>query len=175
MAKYSKKIVKKITDLIKSDSYTIAEICVNVGISERCYYDWQTNNAEFAENIKKAQDDRLKYFAKLAKKSLVKKLEGYTEKEEKVVWVDSGKTDLEGKPKPKIKEKTIIDKHFQPDTTAIIFTLCNAEPENWKNRQSNELTGKDGKDLIPEGGLSGLSTDELKQLHSLLAKANAKK
>ena len=91
----------------------------------------------------------MKYFAKLAKKSLVKKLEGYTEKEEKIVYVDSGKPDAEGKTKPKIKEKTITDKHYQPDTTAIIFTLCNAEPENWKNRQNTEVTGKDGKDLIP--------------------------
>lgn len=38
-----------------------------------------------------------------------------------------------------------------------------------------EVTGKGGKDLIPEGGLSVLSTDELKQLHTLLAKASAKK
>ncbi|HEX2920917.1 MAG TPA: terminase small subunit [Bacteroidales bacterium] len=38
-----------------------------------------------------------------------------------------------------------------------------------------ELTGKGGRDLIPENGLSGLSIEELKQLHSLLAKAGAKK
>jgi hypothetical protein len=149
MPKYSKKRVKKITDLIRSDSYTIAELCANVGISERCYYDWQANNAEFAENIKKAEEDRLKYFAKLAKKSLVKKLEGYTEKETKTVFIDSGKKNAEGKStEPKIKEQTITDKHFQPDTTAIIFTLCNAEPENWKNRQNTELTGPGGKDLF---------------------------
>ncbi len=135
--------------MIKADSYTIAEICSLSGISKECYYHWIETKSDFSDEVKKAFDERMKYFAKLAKKSLVKKLEGYTEKEEKIVYVDSGKPDAEGKTKPKIKEKTITDKHYQPDTTAIIFTLCNAEPENWKNRQNTEVTGKDGKDLIP--------------------------
>lgn len=52
------------------------------------------------------------------------------------------------------KGTKIVDKHYQPDTAAIIFTLTNGEPENWKNRQNNEVTGKDGKDLF------GQLTDE---------------
>lgn len=36
-----------------------------------------------------------------------------------------------------------------------------------------ELTGKDGKDLIPEADLSALSTDELRDLHAMLSKAHA--
>ena len=62
--------------------------------------------------------------------------------------VDSKEFDMSGKPKPKIKEQKIIDKHYQPDTAAIIFTLTNAEPEHWKNRLNNEVTGKDGKELF---------------------------
>jgi len=155
MSKYSKKLANKICSLIKSDTYTIAEICLNVGISERSYYEWQKNNAEFAELLAKSNDDRMKFFAAEAKKSLLKKIQGYTIQEKRVVMIE-GKADGEGKTKPKIKEQTIIDKHFQPDTAAIIFTLTNQEPENWKNRYNNEITGKDGKDLF-----AGMTDEDL--------------
>ena len=39
--------------------------------------------------------------------------------------------------------------------------------------EKTELTGKDGKDLIPEMDLSKLSDDELKTYHSLLQKVSA--
>lgn len=150
MPKYSAKKAKQICDLIKADSFTIAEICAKVGISESCYYNWQANIVEFGELIEKAKDDRMKFFAAEAKKSLLKKIQGYDADESKTVYVN----DADGK--PKIKERTTIKKHFQPDTAAIIFTLTNGEPENWKNKYSNEVTGKDGKDLF-----SGLTDEEL--------------
>ena len=146
-AKYSKAILKKICALIKKDTYTVAELCVQVGISEGSYYGWCNRFVEFKEQIKEAEDIRLKYFASEAKKSLLKKIQGYTVQEKKTVTVDSGKKDDNGKSIPKIKEQTVTDKHFQPDTGAIIFALCNTDPDNWKNRQSTELTGKDGKDF----------------------------
>lgn len=136
MAKYGKAIVKKITDLIKSDSYTIAEICQMVGITESTYHDWKAKKPEFSESIKKAQESRMQFFVAEAKKSLIKKIQGYTVQEKKVVTVPSGKPDENGKQVPKIKEHTVIDKHYQPDTAAIIFTLTNGDPENWKNRQN---------------------------------------
>ena len=105
--KYNKKIAEKICSLIATDTYTVAEVCRMVKISDSTYYDWITRFPEFSENIKKAEE-----------------------------------------------EQKIVDKHYQPDTAAIIFTLTNGEPENWKNRQNNEVTGKDGKDLF------GQLTDE---------------
>lgn len=150
MARYNKKTVKAITDLIKADTYTIAEICLKVGISERCFYDWQANNAEFADSIAQARLDANQKFVRMARNSLVKKLEGYTVQEKQVVMIESKEKDETGKPKPKIKEQKIIDKHFQPDTQAIIFALTNLESDTWKNRQSNEVTGKDGKDLFAQ-------------------------
>jgi len=140
MAKYTKEVLSKICSLIKDDSFTIAEICVNVGISERSFYGWKTKFAEFADAIKGAQDDFNSYLVAEAKKSLVKKIQGYTVQEVKCVTVDTRKLDDEGNPIYKQKEKTVIDKHFQPDTAAVIFTLCNRDPDNWKNRQSTDIT-----------------------------------
>lgn len=155
MSKYSKKIVKRITDLIKSDSYTISEICSLSGIDEATYFRWKNEKSDFCEEVEKATDSRMKFFAAEAKKSLLKKIQGYTVQEKHTTMIDSKELDpVSGKPKPKIKEQKIIDKHFQPDTGAIIFALTNAEPENWRNRQFNEVTGKDGKDLIPARVLS---------------------
>jgi hypothetical protein len=144
MGKYNKKILNRICSLIEKDSYTIAEICEKVSISERCYYDWQKNNAEFAAAIARARDKFDEMLIKEAKESLRKKIMGYDVEETKTVIV-------EGKDgKPKVKEQTKIKKHFQPDTAAIQFFLTNKAGEEFKNKQSTELTGKDGKDLIPD-------------------------
>lgn len=149
MTKYSKKIVKRVIELMKSDTYTIAEICAIVGIAPRTFYDWQNEYEEFAQAVQEAKDERMQFFVSEAKKSLLKKIQGYTVQEKHTTMVDSKEKDANGKPKPKIKEQKIVDKHFQPDTAAIIFTLTNGDPESWKNKQSTELTGKDGKDLVP--------------------------
>jgi len=155
MARYNKRIVKRICDLISKDTYTIAEICANVNISERCYYDWQSKHAEFAESIARAREKFDEIIVQEAKNSLRKKITGYTVQEKKVVMVE-GKAGPDGKTKPKIKEQVTIDKHFQPDTAAIIFVLTNKAADEYKNRQNTELTGKDGKDLF-----EGLSNEEI--------------
>jgi len=156
MAKYSKKIVKKVIELMKSDTYTIAEICAIVGIAQRTFYDWQAEHEEFTQAIQEAKEARMQLFVSEAKKSLMKKIQGYTVQEKHTTMVDSKEKDANGKPKPKIKEQKIVDKHFQPDTAAIIFTLTNGDPETWKNKHSAELTGKDGKELFGQ-----LSDDDL--------------
>lgn len=139
MAKYSKKIVDRICKLISSDSYTIVEICNQVGINQDTYHTWKKEKPEFSEAIEKAQDARRAYFALEAKNSLLKKVQGYSVDETKTVWVDSGKKGEDGKSTPKIKEQVKTTKHIQPDTAAIIFTLINCDGENWKNKQVNEV------------------------------------
>ena len=80
----------------------------------------------------------------------MKKIQGYTVDETKVVTIPSSEKNEKGKPKPKIKEQTTTKKHIAPDTAAVIFTLTNGEPTTWRNRQTNEVTGKDGKDLFKQ-------------------------
>ncbi|MFS0489901.1 phBC6A51 family helix-turn-helix protein [Leadbetterella byssophila] len=163
MAKFSKKTVDKILELWSSDTYTIAEVCELVGIAERTFYNWRDRNAEFADALKKAEDKRNQFFLAEAKKSLLKKIQGYTIKEKHTTYVNSTGRSSTGEEieKPKIKEQKIVEKHFQPDTAAIIFTLTNQDPENWRNRQSTEVTGKDGKDLIPAKTLTKEEAREL--------------
>ena len=148
MAKYSKKIVENIVGLIKSDTYTVAEVCQQCGITTSTYYQWLNDYPDFEQAIEQAKDERMQFFVAEAKKSLLKKIQGYTVDETKVVTVPSSKKDANGRPLPQIKEQTTVKKHIQPDTAAVIFTLTNGEPTRWRNRQSNEVTGADGKDLF---------------------------
>ena len=150
MAKYGKKTVQKIVGLIKSDTYTIAEICRQVGITPKTYHQWVNDYPEFAEAVEGAKEERMQAMVIEAKKSLMKKIQGYEVTETKVVTVPGKGKDERGNPKPIIKEQTTTKKHIQPDTAAIIFTLTNGDPEHWRNRQSTEVTGKDGKDLFAD-------------------------
>lgn len=148
MAKFSKKTVDMIVGFVKSDTYTIAEICRQVGITPKTYHQWVNDYPDFADAIEQAKAERMQAMVIEAKKSLMKKIQGYDVTETKVVTIPGKQKDEKGNPKPIIKEQTTTKKYIQPDTAAIIFTLTNGDPEHWRNRQSTEVTGKDGKDLF---------------------------
>jgi hypothetical protein len=168
MAKYCKKIVDEICQLISTDSYTIAEICKQVGISKESFYSWKDTKPDFLDAIKKAEDGFNELVTAEAKRSLMKKIRGYTVQEKKTVTANTGRKGKTGKPTVKVKEEAITDKYFQPDTAAIIFALTNREPEQWKNRFNGELTGKDGKDLF-----AGKTVGELEaELKDIVSKIN---
>ena len=87
MAKFSKKMVDKIVELVKSDTYTIAEICRQVGITPKTYHQWVNDYPDFADAIEMARQERMQFFVQEAKKSLLKKIQGYDVTETKVVTV----------------------------------------------------------------------------------------
>lgn len=170
MAKYSKKIVDKICKLISSDSYTIAEICQQVGINQDTYFTWKKEKPEFSEAVEKAKDSFNADTLVECEKSLSKLIRGYDYEEKKVIYIEN----KEGK--PKIKEQTIIKKHVAPSLGAIIHFQTNKDPENWKNRQTSELTGKGGKDLVPDNvgiDLKLISPEEQATLLEIARKTNA--
>lgn len=148
MAKYSKKMVAKIVGLLKSDTYTIAEICRQVGISTQTYHEWVNTREDFALAVEEAREELMQSMVIEAKKSLRKKIQGYDVTETRTVTMPSSKLDKEGNPLSKIKKQITTKKHIAADTTAIIFTLTNGDPDHWRNRQSTEVTGKDGQDLF---------------------------
>lgn len=158
--KYNKDIVKKICALIREDSYTIPEMCQLVGIAESTYHEWKAKKPEFSEAIKKAQYDFDNLLVSEAKKSLVKMIRGYTVQEKKTVTADTGKRDNEGKPIIKVKEHSVVDKHYQPNPTLIIFTLTNRDPDNWKNKQEQTLSGEIGI----KSTLESMSDEELQKV-----------
>ena len=160
MARYNKEIVERICAFIREDSYTIEEICRNVNISKDTYYRWLSEKADFSDAVKKANDDFNASMVAEAKRSLVKLIKGYTVQEKKTVTADTGKKDENGKPIVKVKEHTVVDKHYQPNVAAVIFTLTNRDPENWKNKQNTELSGEVGI----KSQLESMTDEELQKI-----------
>lgn len=160
MARYNKKIIEKICALIREDSYTIAEICEKVNIHKSTYYDWINTKPDFSDAVKKAEDEFNDTIIVEAKKSLMKLVKGYTAQEKKTTTQDTGKKDENDKPILKVKEHTVTEKHFQPNTAAVIFTLTNRDPANWKNRMNNEVSAEVGI----KSTLEKMSDEELQKI-----------
>lgn len=72
-----------------------------------------------------------------------------------------------------VVERVPVRKIYPPDPTSAIFWLKNRQPEKWRDKQTTELTGKDGKDLMQNLDLSKLSDKELIIYHELIKKAGA--
>lgn len=149
--KYSSAMVERITAMIERDTYTVAEICTTVGIDRHAFARWKRKHPEFVDAIEAAETRRTEKMVVEARKSLMKKITGYEVTETKTVTAPDPKGEkdpITGKPKAKVIKQTTIRKHIEPDTTAIIFALTNGDPEHFKNRHSNEVTGPDGRDLF---------------------------
>jgi hypothetical protein len=153
-------IQAKICELVATDSYTIPEVCQAVKIHKDTYYAWfNDEKSDFSDAIKKAKTDFLNSIAIEAQKSLLKRVKGYEVEETKTVYSDNNG-------KPKIKERTVTKKHIAPDIAAVIYTLSNVDPANWKNRQSAEITGKNGGavEIKGEFDVTKLTEDELRRI-----------
>ena len=163
--KYTEETKQKIFDLFSTGEYIITEICPLVGISEATFHEWRANKPEFLELLKKANEKRLERYRVEARKSMLKKIQGYTIDEVRTTYIDDGIGE-DGNRKPRIKEKTITKKHFQPDTGMIIFALTNTDAENFRNYHQIDHTTK-GKELpkpvmfdlnkLPDDLLRGIS------------------
>ena len=157
MATYSKKVVKRICDLHKKDSFTVTEICEDIGIAESTYYKWLSTKVEFSDAVEQAKQQFKDELLPDARKSLKKLVQGYTVTETRTVTADTGKKSEEGKAIVKVKEHTKTEKHFQPSLGAVTFALTNADPDNWKNRQDTNVSA----DVTLKSELDNLSDDEL--------------
>ena len=83
--KYTKAMVRRITDLIAKDTYSITEICTMVGIDRHLFSRWKERHPEFAEAVEEAENRRTESLVTEARKSLMKKITGYDVIETKTV------------------------------------------------------------------------------------------
>ena len=112
------------------------------GISESTFYEWQNRHPEFSEAVKRAkaayEDWERNEMLADARRSLRDLICGTT--------YDEIKTEYEQDPKdpskPRVKKQYITKKTALPNVTAVIFALCNRDPEHWQNRVSQDVNGK---------------------------------
>jgi transposase-like protein len=138
--KYSKKLAEVIVDLVSTGDHTIAAVCKHVGISEAVYYKWKNEKLEFMEALKGAEVTRLESLGKLALSGLAVLLTKH-EYEEVTTEYTEGKDG-----KPKIKNQKKVKKFIMPNPTAVIFTVTNRLPDDWKHVSKIDHT-TDGESL----------------------------
>lgn len=126
--KYSQQTVDKICSLIHHDSYTVEEICQQVGIGRTTYFRWQDEKEDFRDAIKKAREELNALIFHEARNSIRRIINGYSYEEvSRTISVDK-----EGAERL-VSEKTVT-KHVAPNPTAIIFAL---KQDGWADRVEN--------------------------------------
>lgn len=138
------------------EAYTAAKV------AKATFYDHLKGDSDFSDKVKKAEADYQEWYDSQlvidCKRSLLELIRGY-EYDEKTT--EKGIDARTGK----VVEKTkIVHKRILPNPTAIIFALCNRDPENWKNRVENTLAGKVDIDNKPSISLSNVPDDLLAQV-----------
>lgn len=134
------------------------------GINRATFYDWMARNSDFSDAVKSArakfEEWQLKGILEDARKSLKVLICGCE--------YDETKTEYEQDPKnpgvPRIKKQTTTTKKVLPSPTAVIFALCNRDPENWSNRHIQELTGKIETENTPSINLDKIPDELLAQV-----------
>lgn len=110
------------------------------GIVADTYYRWLKEHSEFSDAVKKAQaafqDWQMNGILEDARKSLKTLICGQEYEEIKTEY----ENDKNGN--QRIKKQIRITKKVLPNPTAVIFALCNRDPEHWQNRVNTELSGK---------------------------------
>jgi len=131
--------------------YTDKKLAEFFGVTEQTINNWKKDHEGFFESIKKAKDSA----DAVVVDSLFQRAKGYEHPEDKI-FLDKG-------------EPVIVPtiKHYPPDPTSIIFWLKNRQPEIWREKQSIELTGKDG------GPVELSHSEKQQRISELLEKRNA--
>ena len=137
MAKYTERLAEKIVSLIEEDTYSITEICKHLKITRKSFYEWRDKKPEFRKAIEAAIESRDETLAITARRSLKKKLEGYTLTEVRTTYVP----DKENPDKLVLKTRVVRQKEYAPDTHAIKLVLSHNETKEEENKeQSQPLT-----------------------------------
>jgi len=166
---YQEKLKKAagVCDLYATDDYTLEDCCRNQGISPATFYNWVDQYGEIRGRYKKAQAKaESAYFTRLkikSRKSLEKRVSGYEVEEKKVEYKN-----VDGK--LKVVSQVVTKKFVQPSDTAIIFSLTNKDPENFKHKQHIEHSPAGGK-----YDFSHLTDEQLEKLEAQLEKAYERK
>ena len=119
-------------------SYKDAFTAARVG--KTAFYSHLSNDADFADRVKKAEQDYQQWYDSQlvidCKRSLIELVNGYE-------WDETTTEHALNKAGKMVEvKKKVVHKKAAPNPTAIIFALCNRDPEHWKNRVAQDVNGK---------------------------------
>ncbi|MDU1890293.1 MAG: hypothetical protein E6767_06345 [Dysgonomonas sp.] len=151
MAKYSQELVERIVSLLEEDTYSVSEICKLLKIARKSFYEWKDSKPEFKEAVENAQAHCNEKMEALARRSLRRKLEGYTMTEVRTVYV----ADEEDPSGWKVKARIVKEKEYAPDDKSIRFVLRDrsSKEEEIKNCQPTlniTVTNKEASEMLTQ-------------------------
>ena len=143
-----------------AEGKTYLEAYTKAGISKSTFFKYLESDKNLKDAVKKAEQDFHEYFDKhavrLCKRSLTELITGYEYDE---VTTESY---IDPKTQKTVKKEKVAHKKVGPNITAVIFTLCNRDPDNWKNRITNDVNGHlETETNVNIPGLSKLSDETL--------------
>lgn len=131
-----------------------------IGISYKSYYRWMDEYPEFKAAIERGKAEFKARLTTDIAASLAMAAKGY-EREEPEEEFKPNPKDPNKAIQTKFKKKTV---YYQPNVGAAIFLLTNLDPEHYRNRQSAEITGRDGTPIVIQ-----VETKEQKELMERIA------
>ena len=123
---------------------------------------WQVTYQAFADSCRVGQE----YADERVKRGLFQRAVGYDHPATKIIVCDK-----------QVEEIEYIE-HYPPDISAAKYWLNNRQPEEWADKTQAQITGKDGKDLVPPAAkvdLSSMPDELLTALKDHLSDANQSK
>lgn len=160
-SKYTPEVVTTITTALREGD-TRRAACIKAGISDETFSNWMQDNLDFLKAVNEAEAEYHKWEANellsACKQSLKKLILGgeYTETVSEFVPDKNGI--------PQQKKMTKRTKQVPPNATAIIFALCNRDPENWRQRVEADIKGQVQTEESKKIDLSDLSDEVLEQI-----------
>lgn len=115
------------------EGLTEREMAQKLGIGQTTLTRWKSEHSEFRASLKGGKDEADFRVAD----SLYRRAIGYDYEETEMVV-----TSKDGETKPARVRK--VKKHVAPDVTACIFWLKNRQPEKWRDKVQQELSGPNG-------------------------------
>lgn len=160
-AKYTPERVARICNAI-AEGKTNEQAATMGGISKDTFYEWMKSNPDFSDHIKKAkaqyEDWLMNGILEDARNSLATLIKGVEYEEVKTEY----ENDSFGN--PRIKKQSRTTKKILPNPTAVIFALCNRDPEHWKNRIDTEVNAKVEQQTKTELNLKEIPDELLNQV-----------
>lgn len=114
MAKYSKKLVEIISELLENDM-SVTEVCNAVGINRKTFYEWVNTKPEFAQAVDDARERAYDELIALARRTLRERIEGYTVEETTYTYEPASYDESE----MILKKKVVKSKRKEPSITSL--------------------------------------------------------
>lgn len=133
MAKYSKKLVDTITELLENDM-SVSEVCNSVGINRKTFYEWKNTKPEFAQAIEEAREHAYDELLALARRTLRERIEGYTVEETTYTYEPASYDENE----MILKKKVVKQKRREPSITSLNNMIQRVEAKRNNNRTNTQ-------------------------------------